>query len=123
MPPKQTPGNYLSQLAPERQAMFLKIQELIREEIPEVEETMRYNMPTFELDEVVLAVASQKHYMSLYMDTELVAKYGEALGHLNCGKSCVRFKKLDELPLGTVRQIIRETVEKQNRIQGRGEND
>lgn len=121
MSPEQTPSDYLNRLAPERQAMFLKIRELIRAEIPQVEETMRYNMPTYELDEVVLAIASQKHYMSLYMDTELVAKHGEALAHLNCGKSCVRFKKLEELPLGTVRQIIRETVEKQNRIHGRGE--
>lgn len=121
MSPEQTPSDYLSQLAPERQAMFLKIRELIREEIPQVEETMRYNMPTYELDEVVLSVASQKHYMSLYMDTELVAKHSDALAHLNCGKSCVRFKKLQELPLGTVRLIIRETVEKQNRIHGRVE--
>jgi uncharacterized protein YdhG (YjbR/CyaY superfamily) len=51
--------------------------------------------------------------MSLYMDTELVAKYQEELGHLNCGKSCIRFKKIDELPLETIERMIWETVEKQ----------
>ena len=116
MPPEPTPSDYLNQLAPDRREMFMKIRELIHEEIPQAEETMRYNMPTYEVDEVVLAVASQKHHMSLYMDTELVARHGEALGHLNCGKSCIRFKNLEELPQGTIRQIIRETVEKQSQI-------
>ncbi len=70
-------------------------------------------MPTYELDEVVVSVAAQKHDFSLYMDTELVARYRQALGHLDCGKSCVRFKWLEELPLDTIEKIILETIEKQ----------
>lgn len=104
---------YFSDLDPERQAALERVRALIFETVPGVSETMRYRMPTYELDEVVVSLASQKHYMSLYMDTELVEKYRSDLGDLDCGKSCVRFRKIDELPLETVRRIIEETVAKQ----------
>ena len=48
-------------------------------------------------------MSSQKHYMSLYMDTELVEKHRQALAHLNLGKSCIRFKKLEDLLMDVVR--------------------
>ncbi len=105
---------YLNQVDPKRQEVLFKIRTLIFQEVPNIVETMKYRMPTYQLDEVVLAMASQKHYMSLYMDTELVAKYRYELSHLNCGKSCIRFKNLEELPLETIRRIIKETVKKQS---------
>jgi uncharacterized protein YdhG (YjbR/CyaY superfamily) len=105
---------YLDVQNPERQAALQAVRELIFEAVPEIRETMRYRMPTYELDEVVVAFASQKHYMSLYLDTELVEKYGGELAGLDCGKSCVRFKRIDDLPLDTVRAILVETVEKQS---------
>jgi uncharacterized protein YdhG (YjbR/CyaY superfamily) len=68
-------------------------------------------MPTYDYaGEGLCAFASQKHYMSLYMDVELVAKHKDELSHLNPGKSCIRFTELDTLPLETVKQILRETV-------------
>ena len=77
------------------------------------QETMQYRMPTFELNEVVCALASQKHYISLYMDVDLVEEHRAELAHLDVGKSCIRFKKIEDLPMDTVRQILVETVAKQ----------
>ena len=108
-----TVNAYLSELAPDRRAALERIRSLIFETIPDVTETMRYRMPTYELDEVVCAVASQKHYMSLYMDVSLVAKYAQKLEHLDVGKSCIRFRRIDDLPIDTVRRILVETVQAQ----------
>jgi uncharacterized protein YdhG (YjbR/CyaY superfamily) len=80
---------------------------------PEENENMKYRMPTYGDDLVVCAMASQKHYMSLYLDTELVEKYRSKLDHLNLGKSCVRFRKLEDLPLDIIQIILEETVKKQ----------
>ena len=104
---------YLSELAPDRRAAVERIRSLIFETIPDVTETMRYRMPTYELDDVVCAVASQKHYISVYMDVSLVAKYAQELKYLDVGKSCIRFKRIDDLPLDTVRRILIETVQAQ----------
>lgn len=112
--PTQEVEQYLRGLEPERREALLTLRTIILQAVPGVKETMHYRMPTYELDEVLLSMASQKHYMSLYMDTGLVAKYQGDLGHLNCGKSCIRFKKIDDLPLATIERMIRETVEKQS---------
>lgn len=105
---------YMRDLEPERWEALQTLRTMILQAVPGVKETMHYRIPTYELDEALLSMASQKHHMSLYMDTELVAKYQQDLGRLNCGKSCIRFKKIDELPLAVIERMIRETVEKQS---------
>jgi len=63
---------YIQALPPDRSAALTALRNLVRETLPEARETMRYRMPTYELDEVVCSFASQKHYMSLYLDSGLV---------------------------------------------------
>ena len=91
----------------------------LREVAPEAEETLRYGMPTYERNgQVLTSFASQKNYMSLYMDVGLVEQHRDELGDLDVGKSCIRFTRLDRLPLDTVRTILHETMQTQG---GRGD--
>ena len=102
---------YLDDLEPERRAPLTELRALILEVVPDAVETMRYRMPTYEYEgEMLCAFASQKHYMSLYMDVSLVSKHKEELRHLSVGKSCIRFKSIEELPLNTIRLMLKETV-------------
>jgi len=64
------------------------------------------------------ALASQKNYMSLYLmdiygDKEaeqwFTERYRASGKRLNMGKSCVRFKKLDDLPLDLIGKAIGRT--------------
>ena len=108
----QEVDQYLESLAPARQAALAKLRPLVFEVGPDAVETMKYRMPTYEYgDGVLCAFASQKHYMSLYMDTGIVEKHREELTGLSIGKSCIRFRKLDQLPLGTIKQMLEETVQ------------
>jgi uncharacterized protein YdhG (YjbR/CyaY superfamily) len=108
----QEVDEYLENLAPERQAALAKLRSLVFEVAPDAVETMRYRMPTYEYgDGVLCAFASQKHYVSLYMDTDIVEKYREELTGLSIGKSCIRFRKLDQLPLDTTKRMLEETVQ------------
>lgn len=61
------------------------------------------------------ALAAQKNYMSLYLigvyshpETQywLETEYARVDKKLNMGKSCVRFKHLDDLPLPTIGKVI-----------------
>lgn len=95
-----------------RRTTLQQIRNLIHETVPEAHETMRYRMPTYELDQVVCAFASQKNYISLYMDVDLVEAHADELKHLDVGKSCIRFKRIEDLPLDTVRQILAAKISK-----------
>lgn len=59
----------------------------------------------------VVALAAQKNYISLYIcvliDGQYMAEvYADRLGKVSCGKSCVRFKKLADLNLDTVKEML-----------------
>ena len=88
-----------------------KLRELVLEVAPDAVETMQYRMPTYDYaGETLCAFASQKRYMSLYMDTQVVERHREQLQGLDVGKSCIRFKRLDALPLDVVELMLKETV-------------
>ncbi len=104
---------YLAGLTPDRQAALSELRSLVLEVAPCAVETMRYRMPTYEHGHGVLcAFASQKHYMSLYVAPESVEHHKQDLAGLNTGKSCIRFRQLEKLPLDTVRDILQETLQK-----------
>jgi uncharacterized protein YdhG (YjbR/CyaY superfamily) len=90
-----------------------KLRAFIREQLPQAEERITYGMPTYVQGEhAIAALASQRRYMSLYLDTELVEKHRAELAPLDCGKGCVRFTRLEKLPLEVVGTILRETIER-----------
>lgn len=103
---------YLEKLDPQRRAALARVRSLILKTVPHAVETMRYKMPTYGYGEAILcAFASQKHYMSLYMETRIVDRHGEQLHHLDLAKSCIRFKRVEQLPLDTIRTMLEETVQ------------
>jgi len=98
--------------APEKQRETLQaVRDLILEADDRLEEGIEYNLPAFIHNGVVANFAARKHGISLYCNMELVEKYRDELGDLDCGKSCIRFKRLDQLPIDTIQKIIRESVE------------
>ena len=65
-----------------------------------------------EVDWFVVCLASQKNYISLYICTcddggYLVENNMERLGKVSTGKSCVRFKKLEDLNLKVAIELVK----------------
>ena len=95
----KTVDEYLTDLSSGRGEALSQLREMIKEIAPDAEESMEYRMPTYRYGPGILcATASQKNYMRLYVEVEIRDRHREAFGHLNCGKSCVRFRHLDQLP-------------------------
>lgn len=64
------------------------------------------------IDWPVVALASQKNYISLYIcavaDGKYIAeKYKAKLGNVSVGKSCIRFKKLDDLNISELKRVVK----------------
>ncbi len=64
------------------------------------------------IDWPTIALASQKNYMSLYVCSildggYLAEKFQDRLGKVNVGKSCIRFKKLEDLNLEGVKEVLK----------------
>lgn len=123
-----TVKEYLADLPPDRRAALEKVRNVVLANLPKgFEEGMQYGMigyyvplsryPTTYNGQPlgIAALASQKNYMSLYLmsvyaEPELRSWFEEAWAasgkKLDMGKSCVRFKSVDDLPLDVVGEAI-----------------
>ncbi len=126
-----TPKEYLDELSDERRAAISAVRDVVLENLPDgYEEMMEFGMITYAVPLSVFpktynkkplmyaALASQKRHMALYLtnvygDGSLEAWFRErylATGkRMDMGKSCVRFRKLDDLPLDLVGETIAKT--------------
>lgn len=98
---------YLKELSAERRAALTQLRTLIRKTAPDAAECMNYGMPCYTN---LCAFASQKQYMALYAEPTVVDHYRKELGKLSCGKGCIRFRHLRDLPLKVVEKILQDTV-------------
>jgi uncharacterized protein YdhG (YjbR/CyaY superfamily) len=107
--------SYLQTLPSGRKEALTELRTWIHEALPGAHDVIEYGMPGAYQDALICSYKSQKNYMSLYMDVEVVAKHKPELDDagLNCGKSCIRFRRLEQLPQETIKTMLRETVAKQ----------
>jgi hypothetical protein len=119
-----TPQAYLDALEGPRRDEIEALHGLIQRTAPELEPHVQSGMLAYgryhyryasgrEGDWMVVALASQKRYISLYAcmadDRGYVAeRYAEALPKASIGKSCIRFTRLADVDLGTLEAVVRE---------------
>jgi hypothetical protein len=120
---------YLDELPADRREAISAIRDVINENLPEgFAEMMTFGMigwgvPLEDYPDTyngrplgIAALASQKNYMVLYLmsvyaDEQLEewfrAQYAERGLRLDMGRSCVRFTRLDQVPLDVVGEVVR----------------
>ncbi|MFM1909982.1 MAG: hypothetical protein RLZZ545_680 [Actinomycetota bacterium] len=125
----KTVAAYLKSLAPERAIVISEIRKLVNQHIKSgFVETMRWGMISWEipLDKYpntynkqplnYIALAAQKNNYSLYLmscyatreEGEAFEKAYRASGKkMDMGKSCVRFKKIEDLPIPLIVKYIK----------------
>lgn len=126
-----TVEEYLQELPPERQAVLAEVRETIRENLPAgYTETMNWGMISYEIPLDVypdtyngqplsyVALAAQKNHYAVYMSgvyqdpkqEKILLEGFEKIGKKpDMGKSCVRFRKLENIPLEVIGQLIAST--------------
>ena len=126
-----TVEEYLSQLPDARKAAIEQVREVILDNLPPgYEEAMNWGMISYQvpLDTypdtyngqplMLAALASQMRHMAVYLSaiyadealrTRFEAEYRATGKRFDVGKSCVRFRTLDDLPLDVIGRAIAST--------------
>ena len=132
-----TVKQYLAELPPERRAAIKAVRETILKNLPKgYEEGMQYGMIGYFVPHSVYPagyhcdpkqplpfahIASQKNHMAVYLfciysDRDEEKRFREAWAKtgkkLDMGKSCVRFKKIEDVPLKVIGQAIKRVPSK-----------
>lgn len=104
-----TVKEYIAAIPEERRGAIKHLISIIKKNAPKTKESMTYNMPSYGFEKPIFSIASQKNHMALYVcDHEELVNYKSSLGKVNIGKSCIRFKKLENLYIDVVEQLIKE---------------
>lgn len=97
-PSKVTVDAYFNALEEERRETLQRVRGLIHAAWPRIVEDMALGIPTYHLDgEPLCSLAAQKHFMALYiMPYDLLNAFTTDLKVHDTGRSCIRFKRLDD---------------------------
>ena len=126
-----TVADYLAELPPERRDVMSRVRDAVRKGVPGgYEEHMGWGMITWSIPLstfpdtyngqplCIAALGSQKNHCSLYLMgpygnpvqlKKLQEGFREAGKKLDMGKSCVRFKSADDLPLDVIAEVLAST--------------
>lgn len=134
----KTVAQYLKELPEDRREAISKVREVILKNLPRgFEEGIQYGMIGYYVPHSLYpngyhcdprqplpyaSLASQKNHMAVYLcnlyaDEETTSWFLESYKasgkKLDMGKGCVRFKKLEDLPLDLIGKLIKRTSVKQ----------
>lgn len=126
-----SPEEYVEKVPADRQVAFKKLRQVLLDNLPAgFEETMSYGMIGYVVPHAVyptgyhvdpklplpfINLANQKNYLALYhnglyADPDLLAWFEaeypkHAQRKLDMGKSCIRFKKMDDIPYELIGEL------------------
>lgn len=123
-PAKQTPLQFLRSVPEPQRAELLKLHAIIRDTVPELKPSVASGMGIGygpyhykyasgrEGDSFIVSLAPRKNSISLYVTgyangKYLAESYASKLGMADCGKSCVRFRRLEDLNEPALRSLLR----------------
>jgi hypothetical protein len=119
----KTPEDYIEQIDEPRRADIRALHTMITKAAPKLAPAMKSGMIGYgsyhykyasgrEGDWPIIALASQKSYISVYVCASengeyMAEKHKHELPKANIGKSCIRFKRLSDVDLKTIEKLVK----------------
>lgn len=111
MPAAATVAEYIASRPKEHQRLLRRVQTIIRQAIPEAEESVSYGIPTYKLaGKVVIYFAGWKEHFSLYpITTAMVAELADTLKRADyeVQKSTIRIAYDGTMPTHFIQRVAR----------------
>ena len=114
---------YLSLVPPERRKEIDLLHDFIQKAVPKLKPYFAANMIGYgsfyyldskkqKKDWPIISLANQKNYITIYVctiikDKVAAEKYKKDLGKLTKGITCIRFKKIEEINLDTLKTVLK----------------
>jgi uncharacterized protein YdhG (YjbR/CyaY superfamily) len=103
---------YLDAVPAERRPKLDALHALIVGLYPQARVDLSYRMPTYRVGERWVAIANQKHYVSLYTcSAEHIAVFKSKHPQIRAGKGCINLKPSAPLPMAALKQVIRHAIQ------------
>jgi len=98
---------YISTFSGEVKKRLTRIRRLVRETVPDAEETISYQIPTFKLNgKYLIYFAGYKDHISLHPAPSGSEAFNKQIARYKSGKGTLRFTLDEPLPLPLIKKIV-----------------
>lgn len=106
--PKQYPeiDAYLAAQSDRDRLPLEKIREIIRKALPEAEEAISYQMPSFKYHGMVAWYAPSKNHYAIYMPPKFLVQFKEQLSAYSQTKSAIHFDYNKPVPEALITEMV-----------------
>ena len=119
----QNIDEYIADFPPDVQEILEMIRVTIRKAAPDAEETISYQIPTFNLKgKYLVYFAAYKKHIGLYPAPRGIEKFKKELSAYEGGKGTVRFPLAKPIPFGLIGRIVKYLV-KENVARAKAKGD
>jgi uncharacterized protein YdhG (YjbR/CyaY superfamily) len=112
----QTVDDYIAGFPAEIQSILQQIRSIIRETVPDAEEVINYQMPTYRLQGNLVHFAAFKSHIGFYPTPTGVEAFMDELAPYQHAKGSIRFPFDQPIPYALIRKIVafrvKETLKK-----------
>jgi uncharacterized protein YdhG (YjbR/CyaY superfamily) len=106
-----TIDEYIRLFPPQVQSRLQAIRQIVHEEVPEVEETIKYRMPTFMRYGNLVYFGAFKEHIGFYPTPSGTETFQKELAPYKHAKGSIQFPSAEPLPLELIRAIVRFRVQ------------
>ena len=102
---------YLAPLSADKRAALEKLRRAIKSAVPNAEECISYNIPTYRLDgKMLLSFGAAANHCALYAGAHPIKAHEAELAGYDTSKGTIRFQPDDPLPDALVRKLVKTRV-------------
>ncbi len=99
--------DYIASFPEEVGQKLSKLRKVIKEEAPDAEEKISYQMPTFVQNGNLVHFAVFKNHIGFYPAPSGIERYQHELSRYKTSKGAIQFPLNEEIPFDLVREIVR----------------
>lgn len=104
-------NDYISSFPEHIQEKLTELREAIREEAPEAQEKISYQMPTFYLNGNLVHFAAYSKHIGFYPTPSGIEAFKSELSKYKSAKGSVQFPMEEPLPIELIKKIVKYRVE------------
>jgi uncharacterized protein YdhG (YjbR/CyaY superfamily) len=102
----ETIDDYIASFPADIQKVLKKIRTTIRKAIPDAEEAIKYQMPTYVLNGNVVSFGAYKTHIGLYPTPATLGGFDDELARYRAEKSTLRFPLDEPMPLELIAAAV-----------------
>lgn len=104
-------NEYINSFPNEINLKLTKIRNLVHNIIPDAKETIKYSMPTFEYNGILVHFAGYKNHIGFYPSPSGIIAFKEEIKTFKNSKGAIQFPLNKDLPIELIEKIVRFRIE------------